>query len=80
MRERVLAALAAGEWRGGQRITREVFELGDGPWQPHLGAQTRRCLRELEDEGLVQRRDDPQRPVALGADEWQACKRPVSAW
>lgn len=80
MRERLLAVLPPGEWRGGQRVVRDAFELGDGPWQPQLGAQARGCLRELEAEGLVERRDAPSGLRVLGADEWRACLPRVSAW
>jgi len=49
--------MRSGGWLRMQWIARVAFDLGSAPWQPALGARTRRALKALADNGLVERRE-----------------------
>jgi hypothetical protein len=79
-RERVLDAMRSGEWLREQWIARVAFDLGDGPWRPHLGIRTRRVLERLEEHGRVQRRYVTEHRVGAIGDAPVEFDIPRSEW
>lgn len=72
-----------GEWLRGQWIARTAFGLGDGPWQPAVGARCRKVLRELESAGEVERRESAeplQLAINIPRDEWRTRVPVETVW
>lgn len=83
--KRIMDAMRSGEWLRSQWIARAACNIGDGEWRPELGVQTQRWLRDLERQGLVERREVPEERgkfagmrFDLSRDEWRLIVREPS--